>query len=122
MTFQQDQVDLLFDKLIHRPWGYACWQPLIDVMESARSYIIVMDLPGMDPGDVHVFLSHRKITVEGQRIPRPPSYGHRHCCTERPRGVFQRSIDIPQPVASDISKQYEQGVLTITLQKQGEAS
>jgi HSP20 family protein len=118
MMLQRSQIDQLFEKLIHRPWGYACWQPFVDVIESDRAYTIMLDLPGVDPDSVHVHVGGGKVTIEGHRmlVETPP--GVRLCCSERPRGMFLRSIDIPRPVQPDIQKRSENGVLTVTLLKQ----
>lgn len=118
LSFQQSQIDFLFTQLIHRPWGYACWQPFVDVIESPDSYTIVMDVPGIDIGMVRVHLGDSKVTIEGHRDleHKPPDRAHL-CCSERPRGMFMRAIDIGRPVRSEITQHYEQGVLTVILQK-----
>ena len=117
LSFQQSQIDYLFTQLIHKPWGYACWQPFIDVLETSDAYTIIMDVPGVDAQAVRVHLADSKITVEGQRDLPETLRSARLCCSERPRGMFLRTIDISQPVNTEISTTYEQGVLTIHLKK-----
>lgn len=122
MMLQRTQIDQLFEKLIHRPWGYACWQPFVDVLESDRAYTIMLDLPGVDPDSVHVHVARGKVTIEGHRTLVEAPAGIRLCCSERPRGMFLRTIDIPRPVKPEISKRADKGVLTITLAKQPTSS
>lgn len=122
MMLQRSQIDQLFEKLIHRPWGYACWQPFVDVIETDRAYTIMLDLPGVDPDSVHVHVARGKVSIEGHRtLVEPPPAG-RLCCSERPRGMFLRTIDIPRPVKPDFRKRSENGVLTVTLLKQSTQS
>jgi HSP20 family protein len=118
MLLQRTQIDQLFEKLIHRPWGYACWQPFVDVIETDRAYTVMLDLPGVNPDTVHVRVGQGKVTIEGHRILVEPPPGDRLCCSERPRGMFLRILDIPRPVTPEIKKRSENGVLTITLIKQ----
>lgn len=119
LSFQESQIDFLFTQLIHKPWGYACWQPFVDVVETPDAYIVTMDLPGIDTQTVRVHLAPSKITIEGCRqLADPLSPDARQCSSERPRGLFLRTIEIDTPVEADFVQSYEQGVLTITLEKQ----
>ncbi|MCE5186054.1 MAG: Hsp20/alpha crystallin family protein [Planctomycetaceae bacterium] len=118
VSLQQTQIDLLFNNLIHRPWGYACWQPLIDVVETDAAYICIFDLPGVDPDGVSVRLERGRLTVDGCRTGGGlPEDAARLCCAERPTGMFHRTIDLNEPTTGEVTRRYESGVLTIVLQK-----
>ena len=45
------EVDRLFDELIHRPWGFGRtsdeWNPQLDLYETDTAFILEADLPGI---------------------------------------------------------------------------
>jgi HSP20 family molecular chaperone IbpA len=59
--FQLSQeVDRLFEELIHRPWGAPLrpqadeWNPELDLYETQDAFILEVDLPGVKETDVSV--------------------------------------------------------------------
>ena len=61
LPFQLSQeVDRLFDELIHRPWGSPLrpkadeWNPELDLYETKDAFILEVDLPGVKEKDVTV--------------------------------------------------------------------
>ena len=54
-----EEVDRLFDELIHRPWGFTRsavepWNPAVDLYETETAFILEVDLPGIREEDVGV--------------------------------------------------------------------
>lgn len=53
------EVDRLFDELIHRPWGFRRaeekeWSPQLDLYETEEAFILEADLPGVREEEVSV--------------------------------------------------------------------
>jgi len=63
-----DQLDRLFDELIHRPWGPAIRQVTpTEVREVADGWMVELQVPGMRAQDLQVQVDGRKLTVRGHR-------------------------------------------------------
>jgi HSP20 family molecular chaperone IbpA len=112
------EVLTLFDELIHAPWGYERWRPLIDVAEQDDSFVIKADLPGVSVDDLKVSASDTKILIEGVRPCEESEENIRiHVC-ERPKGKFVREIEFFDSISpTHIETQFENGVLTIIVKK-----
>jgi HSP20 family protein len=92
------------------------FRPQIDVFrcEDPAEVNIVVELPGVDPDDVHVFADDRSILIAGQRC-RPENEG-RYQLMEIEYGRFQRRIVLAEPVDASASRaKYSRGLLTIVL-------
>lgn len=94
------------------------YSPLCNVAELENRYEITVDLPGVDPKDVHVELRHGELWITGER----PEHAQREGWTwhrwECPYGRFQRVIQLGYEVDADnINAEYDDGVLQITVPK-----
>jgi HSP20 family protein len=84
-------------------------------METYRKdndYVVRVDLPGVDPKNVHVQADGNLLTITGERKSeeKRPEY------QETFYGKFERQIALPQGVEADkIAARYEHGVLEIRL-------
>jgi HSP20 family molecular chaperone IbpA len=73
LPFQRlsQEVDRLFDEMIHRPWGarrgVADWNPQLDLYETASAFILEADLPGVRKQDVSVTVEDGNLVVQGRR-------------------------------------------------------
>jgi HSP20 family protein len=117
-----DEVERLFDEIIHRPWGFARevrgWIPSVDLFETEDSFILEADLPGVKSEDVKVGVENGDLVLEGQRtIEKSQSHGHFHTM-ERASGYFTRQIRLPESVKTDaIKAEFNDGVLRVTVPK-----
>lgn len=93
--------------------------PLMDVEERADAYVLVIDLPGVQPDDIHVDLDDGRVSIHGVRKPSDPlpdGEGKRR--VERSFGEFRRVFRLPKAIDQDaIVAHHELGVLTVTLPK-----
>jgi HSP20 family molecular chaperone IbpA len=88
--------------------------PLVDILENDDGYVIVADMPGVEPGEVTVNLDHQELLVEGRQTPAEDA-----CVAPL---VFARSFRVPEDVSADgIDATLEAGVLRITLGKPEES-
>lgn len=92
------------------------FRPQIDVYrcEDPAEVTLVVELPGIESGDVHLFADDRTILIAGERH-RPEIEG-RYQLMEIEYGQFQRKILLPEPVdASAARATYSRGLLTVVL-------
>jgi len=125
LPFQLSQeVDRLFDELIHRPWGSPLrpkaeeWNPELDLYETEDAFILEVDLPGVKEKDVSVHVDEGELVLTGRRVCNrvtAQSSFHRH---ERHEGQFMRRLRLPASVAQDtVHAVFAEGVLRVTLPK-----
>jgi HSP20 family protein len=82
--------------------------------EDPAAYTIVLELPGVDPADVHVDATPTRLAVTCERR-RPEGLG-RVVQMELDYGAFARQLQLPEEVdVSTATATYERGLLTIVL-------
>jgi HSP20 family protein len=93
----------------------------LDVSEDDNSYSVKASLPGIDPADLEISFSENSLTIRGETQAESVDENAKWHLRERSFGRFVRSITMPAAVnADDISADYEDGVLTLTLPKADE--
>ena len=118
MLLHHRDVIILFEELIHGPWGREIWRPVMDVSEQDDLFIIKADLPGISVDDLKVSASENKILIEGIRLWEERGENTQTYICERPKGKFVREIEFIEPISpTHIQTQYENGVLTIIVKK-----
>jgi len=77
----------------------------VDIFETSQEFLLVADVPGVNPGDVDLRFENGELTLSGTRTgPRP--------------GAFSRSFTVSDVVAADrIAAEMKHGVLTVRLPK-----
>src|SRR5437867_11057583 len=77
------------------------WTPLADVYETAESFVVQIEVPGIEEEDIEVHVDGDAVVVRGQRQPvsrtRPDSF-HRMA---RSYGPFSRSFHRREHVHAD---------------------
>jgi HSP20 family protein len=102
-----------------RPRDYAtAWVPSTDVFARGQDLVIRVSLSGVYPEDVEITLSEGGVlTVSGDRRSELEEGEVSFYVRERYYGAFRRSITLPAGVdESDISAEFENGLLEITVQ------
>jgi HSP20 family protein len=90
----------------------------LDVMEKDDTVVVKASLPGVKPDDVDVSVQNNVLTIRGESRQEHESGEGRYHHRERRYGSFSRSVMLPasvDPNACDAT--FEDGVLTVTLQK-----
>jgi HSP20 family protein len=96
-------------------WGK---EPAGDVADTATSYEITAELPGLDERNVEVKLSGGTLTIRGEKKEEKEEKKRDYYLSERHYGSFQRSFGVPDGVdAAKIEATFKNGVLTVTLPK-----
>jgi HSP20 family protein len=94
------------------------WTPAADVYETGDSFVVLMELPGIDEDDVEVSVDGERLVVKGERRSRLPARPDRFHRMERSHGSFARSFVLTQAVdPDDVSAQFRDGLLRIELGK-----
>lgn len=122
----QDRMNRLFEDATQRRTSEtdphdeiekADWYPPADVYENDDSYVVALDLPGIDRGTLDVSIDDNRLTIKGNR-PEVSANNHRDEC---PRGKFVRTFSVPSMVdQSAIKADYKDGVLEVSLPKRSE--
>jgi HSP20 family molecular chaperone IbpA len=93
------------------------WSPVVDLIETADSYLLLAELPGVRREDLQLQVLERRLELSGRRQPLAESKGFLRM--ERSYGPFRRTVDFAAPVAADgITAGLEQGILRIHVPKQ----
>jgi HSP20 family protein len=86
----------------------------IDLYRDGDRWILLCDLPGVDPGSVDVDVDGRVLTIRAQRTARPDAVDW--LAAERVSGTFARQLSLGDGVdLGGIAASYNDGVLTLTL-------
>ncbi|MGH8868849.1 MAG: Hsp20/alpha crystallin family protein [Actinomycetes bacterium] len=87
----------------------------MDVYRSGDHYVLLLDLPGVDPGSVDLTVENSTLTVRAERTARPDQ-GVQYLVSERPTGTFSRQLQLGEGLdAEAISATYDAGVLAVTI-------
>jgi len=122
----RDEIDRLFEaplaELVRGSNLLSGWTPALDVFEDKDNFVVKAELPGMKKDDIAVSLHDGSLSISGERKSENKYEDAEVYRSERFFGRFQRSVNLPTPVAADkIKAQYKDGILTVTLPKTEEA-
>ncbi len=106
------EMDRIFSDALRTPAAHA--MPM-DIYRTGETFVVRIDLPGVDPASVDVDVEDRTLTVRAER-PAQPDEDIQWLSHERPSGTFARQLTLGYGVASDrIEAEYADGVLTLTI-------
>jgi HSP20 family protein len=78
----------------------------------------MVEIPGMEPGDIHVALDNQVLTIKGEKRHEKESKDEHYYRTERSYGAFARTVRLPAAVdGSKVTAGFKNGLLTVTLPK-----
>ena len=87
----------------------------MDLYRSGDHYVLMLDLPGVDPDSVDVSVDGGVLTVTAQRSERA-EHDVQWLSSERFTGGYMRRLSLGQDIDADhITATYQNGVLTVTL-------
>lgn len=94
------------------------WRPAVDIKEEADRFVIMADLPGVDPGDIEITMENGVLSIKGERKSeiRDEKEGYKR--VERVSGTFYRRFSLPDSAdAERIKAKGKDGVLEVSLPK-----
>ncbi len=93
----------------------------MDLFRTGDHYVLVMDLPGVDPGTIDVSVEDRTLTIRAERTQRSGD-DTQWLVRERPTGTFARQLTVGRGLALDnLSASYADGVLSLPIPVSEEA-
>ena len=98
--------------------------PSLDLVESNGNLEVKMDVPGMKPEEIDIEVMGDTLTITGkhEEEKKEEDKEKRYHRIERRSGSFQRAVTLPCAVKEgEVSAEYKEGVLTVTLPKTDEA-
>lgn len=95
----------------------SAWDPSVDIVDDGEKIRILLELPGVEAGDLKVAVRGRVVTVRGTKRGRTRAReGIRFSCMERYFGAFVKSVSLPRPVNSRQARsKLSRGLLEIAL-------
>ena len=102
-----------------RPAGRAqqCWEPPVDVFETANEVLILTALPGVVPDDVNAVIEAGALVISGVRsYPKELRTATIHRL-ELPQGRFERRVPLPTGRYDQVRRTHVNGCLVVSLRK-----
>jgi len=121
----KSQIDSLFEDWFGRSMG-GVLAPRVDIAEDEKAVVLTAELPGVKEADIEVSLVADQLTIKGEKRgeheDKKETEGRTVHRMERSYGAFQRTLTVPYQVdPTQVSAQFRDGVLTITLPKPPDA-
>jgi len=99
------------------------WLPRVDVREEDKRFLILADIPGVDPKDIEVSMDKGILTIRGERKSENKEQNGKQTRIERSYGAFYRRFALPDSAdAEGISATGKHGVLEIAIPKKPETT
>lgn len=99
------------------------WAPRVDIREEDKRFMILVDVPGVDPATIEVSMDKSILTIKGERAVDSEQDGSRLTRQERVYGTFHRRFSLPESAdAENISAHGRFGVLEIAIPKKPETT
>lgn len=97
------------------------WTPLVDVKEEKDKFVLLADVPGVDPANIEIHMENGNLTIRGERHPEKEEEGQSYTRVERSHGIFYRRFALPDTADPErISARGQHGVLRIEIPKREE--
>ncbi len=97
----------------------AAWIPQVDIYEEAERYVVVADVPGVEPKDIRITADQGLLTIRGEKRSRAAPQSNARQRLERRTGTFLRSFTLPEGADVErIAAHQAHGVLEVVIPKQ----
>ncbi len=119
------QMNQMVDRQTRRQYhGFSptdAFRPAVNLYETQETFVICVDLGGMDQHEIEVTIEKGHVVVRGKRQSPLPPDGARAIAVhlmEIDHGTFCRTVEVPASVDEEkIAARYHVGMLWITLPK-----
>jgi HSP20 family protein len=99
------------------------WTPRVDIKEEANRFVILADIPGVDPKDIDISMDKGILTIKGERRTEKTEETERFSRVERRHGLFHRRFALPDSAnPENITASGRNGVLEISIPKRPETT
>ncbi|MBS0569149.1 MAG: Hsp20/alpha crystallin family protein [Proteobacteria bacterium] len=97
------------------------WAPRVDIREEDKRFVILADIPGVEPKDIEVSMDKGVLSIKGERKTEFKEDRANATRVERSYGSFHRRFALPDSAdAEGISASGKHGVLEISIPKKPE--
>ena len=112
-------LDRFHQQLDHLPYSQmSSWRPAVDIKEEKDCFLIVADVPGVDPKDIEITMENGMLTVKGERRSERKDSNEKYKRAERRMDAFYRCFSLPDTADGErIEAKGANGVLEITIPK-----
>lgn len=113
------QLDQVFDEVTNvADSAPARWVPAMRLVEAGDTYVLTVQLPGVNADDVDVQVTRETIEIKGDRKAPAKAEGTRALYDNIRYGTFHRVVNLPEAVQNNaVTADFNQGLLTLTLPK-----
>ncbi len=99
------------------------WAPRVDIREEDQRFVILADIPGVDPQTIQIDMDKGILTIKGERKSEAGEQNGKLTRAERAHGNFHRRFALPDSADADsITASGKYGVLEISIPKKPETT
>ena len=99
------------------------WTPRVDIKEEEKRFVILADVPGVDPKDIEISMDKGILSIKGERKSEAAEQAGKLTRNECSYGAFYRRFALPDSADADgISANGKHGVLEISIPKKPETT
>jgi HSP20 family protein len=99
------------------------WMPRVDIKEEPNRFLILADIPGVDPKEIEVHMEKGILSIRGERKTESKQESEKFTRVERSHGVFYRRFALPDSADPEsITAKGSHGVLEIAIPKKPETT
>ena len=99
------------------------WTPRVDIKEEDKRFVILADIPGVDPNEIEVHMDKGILSIKGERKSETKTENEKLTRVERSYGAFYRRFALPDSADGEgISAAGKHGVLEISIPKKPETT
>jgi HSP20 family protein len=115
-------LDQFFNETLSSPEASSspsvAWVPRVDVHEEKDRFVVLADVPGVDPKDIDITAENGVLTVRGERRAQKRETDNGYERVERVSGNFLRRFTLPEGANTEsIKARQTNGVLEVTIPK-----
>ena len=92
------------------------WNPLVDIIDTDTILFLYVEIPGVNTESINISVYNNKLNIAGEKLKKYTGELYKN---EIGQGKFDRQIILPISVTNkkNISLTYEDGILTIKIDK-----
>ena len=98
--------------------NYFNWSPNVEIDENENSYILNIDVPGVNKKNIKIEVKGKTLKISGHRKSMKSKSSKRTESSESYYGYFEKEFSLPEEVDSEkINANYDLGVLNLKIPK-----
>ena len=99
------------------------WTPRVDIKEEDKRFVILADIPGVEPKDIEINMDNGILSIKGERKSDVAVENGKTTRVERSYGSFYRRFALPDSAdAEGIRANGKHGVLEVSIPKKPETT